>query len=253
MHIDWSTLALQLINFAILVWLLQRLLYRPVLRVIDARRRASEARYAEAQRTAETARQKLAELDRQRADIAADRLAALAAARELAQQVVAARRAEADHDARALLDETRQTLARERESVLAEARRTAVELAAGMACRVLAEVPEPLRIEGWLERIDHHLRSLPASERAELAGELAAAGTPLRVVAAWPIAADAAEHWRTRLRQTLGPDVLVTFEIDAKLLGGAELRFPHATLDFSVEGAVRALQEEAVRHDEPHR
>jgi len=252
MRLDWSTLALQLINFAILVWLLQRLLYRPVLRVIDARRQASEARYAEAQRTAETAKRELAALETQRAGITADRLAALAAARELAQQVVAARRAEADRDAKVLLDETRRTLARERDALLAEARRAAVDLAAGMARRVLAEVPEPLRIEGWLERIDHHLQALPTAERAELVGELAAAGAPLRVVSAWPIAADAEERWRARLRQTLGPNVPVIFETNAELLGGAELRFPHATLDFSVQGAVRALQEEAVRHDEPH-
>lgn len=252
MRIDWSTLALQLVNFAILVWLLQRLLYRPVLRVIDARRQASEARYAEAQQMAETAKRELGALETQRAGIAADRLAALAAARELAQQVVAARRAQADRDAKALLDETRLALAREREALLAEARRTAVDLAAGMARRVLAEIPEPLRIEGWLERIDHHLQALPPAERAELAGELATAGAPLRVVSAWSIATEAKERWGARLRQTLGPDIHVTFETDAELLGGAELRFPHATLDFSVEGAVRALQAEAVRHDEPH-
>ena len=32
MHIDWWTIALQTVNFVILVWLLQRFLYRPVLR-----------------------------------------------------------------------------------------------------------------------------------------------------------------------------------------------------------------------------
>jgi len=38
MHFDWSTFALQTANFAILVWLLHRFLYRPVLRLLDARR-----------------------------------------------------------------------------------------------------------------------------------------------------------------------------------------------------------------------
>jgi F-type H+-transporting ATPase subunit b len=251
MRIDWSTLALQLINFAILVWLLQRFLYRPVLRVIDARRQAADTRYAEAQQTAETARQQLAELETQKAGVAADRAAALAAAREQARQLVEARRAEAERDARSLLDETRQTLARERETLLAEARRSALDIAAGMARRVLAEVPESLRMEGWLERIDQHLRSLPAPERAELAGELAA-GAPLRVVSAWPFPSAVEERWRARLRETLGPDIAISFETDTALIGGAELRLPHATLGFSVAGAVRALQEEAARHDEPH-
>lgn len=244
MRLDWSTLVLQLINFAILVWLLQRFLYRPVLRVIDARRQAADTRYAEAQRTAETAKQQLAELETQRAGVAADRAAALASAREEARQLVETRREEAERDARALLDEARQTLARERETLLAEARRSALDLAAGMARRVLAEIPESLRIEGWLERIDHHLRSLPAAERAELVGELGAAA-PLRVESAWPVTTEAQERWRARLQEALGQDVTITFETNAALIGGAELRFPYATLGFSVEGAVSALREQA--------
>lgn len=251
MRLDWSTLALQLTNFAILVWLLRRFLYRPVLRVIDARRQAADTRYAEAQRTVETAQRQLAELEAQRAGVATDRAAALADAREQARQLAESRRAEAERDAEALLDETRRTLARERESLLDDARGAALDLAAGMARRILAEIPESLRIEGWLERIDHHLRSLPAAERAELAGELTAGG-PLRVVSAWPLSPGAEERWRSRLREAMGPNVVVTFETNAALIGGAELRFPHATLGFSVAGAVSALQEEAARHDEPH-
>lgn len=249
MRLDWTTLALQLINFAVLVWLLQRFLYRPVLRVIDARRQAAEQRYAEAQRTAERAKQQLAELDAQRAAVAADRAAALAQAREQARQFIESRRTQAERDAKALLDDAQQRLAREREGLLAEARRTALDLAAGMTRRVLAQIPESLRMEGWLERIDQHLRSLPAAERAELVGELAA-GVPLRVVSAAPMPTEAEQRWRTRLRGSLGADVAVSFETSAALIGGAELRFPHATLGYSVEGAVRALQEEAARHDD---
>ena len=251
MRIDWTTLALQLVNFAILVWLLQRFLYRPVLKVIDARRQAGDTHYAEAQRMVETAKRQLADIETQRAGVAADRAAALSDAHEQARRLVESRRAEAERDARILLDETRQTLARERESLLAEARHTALDLAAGMAGRVLAEIPESLRIESWLERIDQRLRSLAADERSELAGELAR-GNPLRVVSAWPISPDAEERWRVRLRETLGPNVAVAFETDARLVGGAQLCFPHSTLSFSVQDAVSALKEEAARHGEPH-
>ncbi|MEZ5438197.1 MAG: hypothetical protein R3F12_07555 [Lysobacteraceae bacterium] len=41
MHFDVWTFGLQLINFIILVWLLQRFLYRPVLRLLDQRRQAT--------------------------------------------------------------------------------------------------------------------------------------------------------------------------------------------------------------------
>ncbi|MDE2050784.1 MAG: F0F1 ATP synthase subunit delta [Gammaproteobacteria bacterium] len=251
MRLDWTTFALQLINFTILVWLLQRFLYRPVLRVIDARRQAADTRYSEAQRTAESAKRQLEELQAQRAAVGAERAAALAEAREQARQLAETRRAEAEQDAKALLEEARQTLARERETLLAEARSTALDIAAGMAGRVLAEIPESLRIAGWLERIDEHVRSLPAAEKAELAGELAA-GAPLRVMSAWSLPPEIEQRWRAQLRETFGTDAAIDFETDAALIGGAELRFPHATLSFSVKSVVSALKEEAERHDEPH-
>lgn len=250
MRLDWTTLALQLINFAILVWLLQRFLYRPVLRVIDARRQAGDARYAEAQEMAETAKRQLAEIETQKASVAADRVAALTEAREQARQLVESRRAEAERDADALLDEARQTLVRERDSLLAEARHVALDLAAAMARRVTAEIAESLGLEGWLERIDQQLKSLAPAERAELVSELTG-GAALRVVSARPVSPGAEERWRARLRETLGRDVAVTFETDTRLIGGAQLCFPHSTLTFSVERALSALQEEAARHDEP--
>lgn len=250
MRIDWTTLALQLINFAILVWLLQRFLYRPVLRVIDARRQAGDARYAEAQRMAETSKRQLADIEARKVSLAADRAAALTEAREQARQLVEARRAQAERDAKALLDGARQTLAQERQSLLAEARHVALDLAAAMARRVLAEMPASLVTEGWLERIDRHLKSLAPAERAELAGELTG-GAALRVVSALPVSPGAEEGWRARLRETLGPDIGVTFETDARLISGAQLCFPHSTLSFSVESAVSALQEAGTRHDEP--
>ena len=48
MSIDWITVAAQIVNFLILVWLLKRFLYRPILDGIDAREREIAERMAEA-------------------------------------------------------------------------------------------------------------------------------------------------------------------------------------------------------------
>ena len=250
MRIDWSTLALQLVNFAILVWLLQRFLYGPVLRIVDARRAAADERYADAARAAEAANQQLSALAAQRAGVAAECATVLERAQEEARQAMTARRTQAERDAQGLLDEARRTLARDREQIVMEARRTALDLAAEMARRVLAEVPQSVRSQGWLERIEEYLRSLPPADRRELADELAA-GHALRVVTARPMLADAQERWRARLREALGPDIAISFDCEPRLIGGAELRFPHATLSFSVESALEALQEEASRDGKP--
>ena len=79
MHFDWSTFALQTVNFAILVWLLHRFLYRPVLRLIDARRAEIDKQYADARGAETKAKDQLAAVAAERAGIAAERAAALAA------------------------------------------------------------------------------------------------------------------------------------------------------------------------------
>ena len=48
MLIDWFTVIAQLVNFLILVWLLKRLLYRPILDALDAREKRIAAELADA-------------------------------------------------------------------------------------------------------------------------------------------------------------------------------------------------------------
>lgn len=55
MLIDWFTVAAQLINFLILVWLMQRFLYKPILDAIDAREQGIVKRLADAKSTEEKA------------------------------------------------------------------------------------------------------------------------------------------------------------------------------------------------------
>lgn len=247
MHILWSTLALQLINFAILVWLLQHFLYRPVLRMVDARRAAIDGEYAAAVQAKQAADERLTELGEARRGIAAERDAALAAAAAEAERQAAARRAQAEQDAGVLIEETRKSLASERERLLEQARDAAFDLAADIAGRLLAQAPARLRAQAWLERILNHLEKLPQSDRAELMGELAG-GAPLRIITAVPLAAANLESWRAALHRALAPGVEVTFEGDPKLIAGAELHFPHATLTFSLRSVLLSLRTELGAH-----
>ena len=48
MLIDWFTVIAQVVNFLILVWLLKRFLYRPILNAIDAREKRIAAKIADA-------------------------------------------------------------------------------------------------------------------------------------------------------------------------------------------------------------
>lgn len=75
MHIDWFTVVAQALNFLVLMWLLKRFLYQPVLNAIAAREKhiedqLSSARVTEtrARKEFESFRQKNATFDQQQAD-----------------------------------------------------------------------------------------------------------------------------------------------------------------------------------------
>ena len=243
MHFDWSTLALQTVNFAILVWLLHRFLYRPVLRLIDARRAEIDKHFADARGAEAKAKDQLAAVAAERAGIAAERAAALAQAAAQAEKTAAARRLQAEREAAALLDGARKALAVERRQALAEARRAALDLAADIAGKLLAEVPMQWCGEAWLGRVEKHLAALPQSERDALARQLTD-GAELKVVTAALLPPETAEVWRDRLQRILGDRVTVSFGIDQRLVAGAELQFPDAVLRFSWQSALEAMRAE---------
>src|SRR5664279_1726730 len=74
MLIDWFTVGAQALNFIIMVWLLKRFLYKPILNAVDAREQRiaaeladADAKKAEAQKERNEFQHKNEEFDQQRA------------------------------------------------------------------------------------------------------------------------------------------------------------------------------------------
>ena len=89
MLIDWFTVAAQIVNFLVLVWLLKRFLYAPILKALDAREKriASELadaaeKQAQALAEREEYKNKIEELERQKAELLRNAAADAAALRE---------------------------------------------------------------------------------------------------------------------------------------------------------------------------
>lgn len=239
MHFDWWTLALQTVNFAILVWLLQRFLYKPVLRLIDARRDEIGHQYAAAdvaKQAAESERQAAAT---DRLGIADERDAVLRTAAAQAEQVAATRRKQAEAEAAGLIAETRHSLAEEHGAARTELRRQALDLGLAVARRLLDEIPPGLRAEAWLERIEQHLAGLTPEARAELRDGVHGG---LTVITASALPDEVRQDWQRRLRQAFGNHLEIGFATDPTLIAGADLHFANAILRFSWQDALATIQ-----------
>lgn len=76
MLIDWFTICAQIVNFLILVWLMKRFLYKPILQAIDAREEMIAAKISDAEAIKIEAKQELdkflfknSQLDKQSSDL----------------------------------------------------------------------------------------------------------------------------------------------------------------------------------------
>ncbi len=250
MHLDAWTLALQTVNFAILVWLLRRFLYRPVLRMIDRRKGEIDKQFAEAEAALSEAKVKLAAVEGERDGLAAERAAVLKAAAEAAAAASETLRARAERDAAALLEGGRRTLAEERGQALKDARAAALDLGADIARRLAGDVPPELRAEAWLGRIERHLAGLAPDRRRELLGDSTAT---VRVVTAIELPEPVKTAWRARLVAALGGTPAIEFDVDPSLVAGADLHLPGAVLRYSWRSSLDAIRTELEAHGNARR
>ena len=200
MELDWTTFALEVLNFLVLVWLLKHFFYRPVLAMIEARRAETAKTIADAEtvgREAERLKSEyqahLAEVDRERAAAKGRLDADIAAERSRRLAVVGAEIAEERkrREAMEAREKSEVELARERQATL---------IAARFATRFLERLAGP-ELEAKL--VDLALSELAAegSEKLEaLHTALKDPGVSIKVVSAYPLD----EARRVAFTQTLG-------------------------------------------------
>ena len=187
MHFDPWTLGLQVANFLVLVWLLHRFLYRPVLGIIAARKAATDKLIADAQAEKKAAEDLKQNLESQRAAIAQEREAALKAAGEAADAEGRVVLAKAHADAEALRSEAEKTFERERTQIVRTVGRDAARLAVSIARRLLQEAPAISVQEGLLDLVCDDVKALPADSKKRIAVRVAADKKVLEVVTATPL------------------------------------------------------------------
>lgn len=231
MQISWSTFVLEIVNFLVLVWILQRFLYRPVLDVIARRR-------ARVQKTLQDARALREEAEglRQRYE---GRLAEWSAEKQQAADALS-REIEAERSER--LRALTEQLAREKEQAeLTERHRRAaaeqqmqtraLEQAAHFATRLLERASGP-EVEARLAATAlAELERLPAEQRARL--DLDAAG-PVRVASAFALPVELRAALERALAALMGREVAVEFAVDAALLAGLRIEIGTKTIAFNL-------------------
>jgi len=237
--VDWLTVTAQWVNLFILALLLRRFLYGPILRAMDRRQQAIEARQSavrqreeEAQREAEHLRQQTRELTQMRAELLAEaraeaareRVSLIAAAQEETQTLRRHWRGELEREQREFKERLRRKLG---QWVMASARK-----AVGDLC---GQELEQALLGHFLERFER----LSGQEKRQLAesgvGEATLASSLI-------LSAAQREQVTSLLHRELGPELTLRFEALPPGDHGLILITPAHTLEWRLESYFENLE-----------
>lgn len=259
MQLDWFTVGAQLVNFAVLVWLLRRFLYGPVVKAMDAREKGIRVRTQEAEEGRLAAQRELQTYQDRLAEIQAQREALLAESEDAAE----ARRHELIGEARQQVDETRgqwlAAIGQEQEAFLREMTGRTARYVCRAVRQVLADLADADLEQRAVEAFLRHLGRLSDEERKALVDALRQGGSEARVTSAFAIPEDARGRLKAELERVAGFRLTLRFETSPEMVAGIALNASGHKVSWSIEAYLgsmeedlsRVLAEEITRQHEP--
>lgn len=243
--IDLVSLVFQIVAFVILIWLLNRLLFRPIRKTLDARAQRIQESMEEAERIKQQAVRADAEYQarieeaQRRAQEIADQ--ARERARQEREEILEKARAEAQQ----FLEDARVQIELERRDLARDARRQVAGLAVLAAGRLIGESLDDEKhrrlVEQHIAVLDAPLEELERALSALPAGNVAV----VQVRSAAPLTEELQAAIREKVTRTLGP-VDLAFASDPGLIAGFLLQAGDQVVDLSVARKLRDLFHEVV-------
>ncbi len=242
MLIDWFTVCAQALNFLILVWLMKRFLYKPILDAIDAREKKvaaeladANAKKAEAQKDRDDFQHKNEEFDKQRAALMtkatdeanAERQRLLDEARKAAD-VLSAKRQEALKTDAHNLDQA--ITLRTRQEVFAIARKALTDLATASLEERMGEV------------FNRRLHTMNGQAKETVAAALRSSSEPAVITSTFDMPADQRAAIRNALNETFSAEVRVRFETAPDLISGIELTTNGQKLGWNISDYLASME-----------
>ena len=242
MLIDWFTVGAQALNFLVLVWLMKRFLYKPILHAIEEREKRiatelanADKKKAEAQKERGEFQRKNEEFDQQRAallskatdEVQAERLRLLDDARKAADNLSAKRQETLRNDAHNL----NQAISRRaQQEVFAIARKALTDLATTSLEERLGEV------------FTRRVREMDGQTKAGLAEALKTASEPVFVRSAFDLPAEQRTAIQNVLNETFSAEIPVRFETAPDLISGIELTTNGQKVAWSIADYLSSLE-----------
>ena len=248
MHIDWWTLALQTVNVLVLIWILARFFFRPVVDIVSKRQEETNKLLADAAAARREAAGALAVADKERAEIGAERDQLLAEARKSAQLETVNLHAQSSQEIAKLHGEAEAAIAQERIAAEQAIIARASELSLEIGQRLLGRLSSKIILSAFLDGLCQELRAL-SSEGRESLTSATVADHAIEVVTAAPLSKGEMEHVRDTLKAAVGSEPPFEFRIDPTLIAGIEVHSRNAIVRNSWRADLDRIRKELDRDE----
>ena len=242
MIIDWFTIFAQALNFLILVWLMKRFLYKPILHAIDAREKRITTELANADRKKADAQKESDEFKRKNKEFEQQRSALLSKVTEEAQ-TERERLLDEAREATAALSLKRQETLRNEEYTLHQAirHRTQQEVFA-IARKALADLAGINLEERMTEVFTRRLQEMNNEAKDSLIKTQKKSSDPVLVRRAFDMSAEQHTTIQTAINKIFSAEIQVRFEAAPDLISGIELTTNGQKVAWSIADYLASLE-----------
>lgn len=246
MQIDWVTVAAQIVNFLVLVWLLQRVLYRPLTRALKAREDEVSRSLREAESAKETARTEAEAHRHALRELEDSRSARLAAVEEEAARL----HAEMTKKARGELAQRRAAwqaqLEDEKSAFLDRLRRRAGEAFVTLARRALADMADEDLVDRIARVFARRLSALDPEEQKHLKSAARREEAPL-ILSSFPLSPEAQALIAEAVGHAVERHVDIEFRDEPGLECGVVLAIGSRHVGWTLGEHLDALEDDVAR------
>ncbi len=223
MTVDWITVSAQIVNFLILVWLLKRFLYEPVISAMDKREQriaerlqAAQEREQQAQTQQQQYEDKAAQLDRQSAEIMVNA------------------QLQAEEEKRQLLDQAREDVNERRkqwqgqadqdkEEFLKILQKKSTDAIQAICRKALSDLANAELEEQVIASFINRMKSLDKDSRKALARALSGASEPLHIHSAFELDSTVRARITRAVHEHIAEGINTQYSESPELLCGIEL------------------------------
>lgn len=243
MELNWSTFVLEIINFLVLVWILKRFLYKPVLDMIAQRRAGiektranAEALHTDAERLQEQYEGRLADWNQERQQL-----------REALTREIESKRVKKMAELQTALEQEREKVhlaeARHQADAIRKIEETAMLQAARFSTRLLEQASGPDTESRLVELVATELAQLPAERIATLRNSYGKTPKAIVVSSAFPLSEDQRKHLIHALATVASQNTPIQFEQNSELLAGVRITIGAWVLGANLRDELKGFME----------